>query len=75
MANLREKFAQLIRGKKSKKLAEGFGPIYDKSGKILPKYRNLGPEYEKDIKLKVMKKRVKPKKKEQPHITNIKHLA
>ncbi len=28
-----------------KKLAEGFSPVYDKRGKILPGFEGLGPTY------------------------------
>lgn len=63
---------------KKKKLAEGFSPIYDKSGKITPKTKNLGPEYLKDLKLKIMKEKITPKKKPKEYkqdIKNIKNLA
>ena len=59
---------------KYKKMVEGFGPIYEK-GKISPKYKGLGPEEEKNIKLEKMKNRLKKKQKYQQEIKNIKHLA
>ncbi len=69
MATLKQKY---------KKLVEGFSPIY-KNGKITPETRGLGPEYEKNLKLKIMKEKITPikkkPKKEQPWIKNIKHLA
>lgn len=74
MANLKEKLSQMIN---KKKLAEGLSPIYEK-GKITPGTRGLGPEYEKDIKLKMMEKRITPikkKPKEQPKFRGVKFLA
>ena len=61
------------------KLAEGLSPIY-RNGRITPETRGLGPEYQKDIKLKMMPKIEKrvvpfPKSRKQPWITNIKNLA
>ena len=56
---------------------EGFSPIY-KNGVITPETRNLGPKYEKDIKLEIMKEKVAPKKpkKKEPYIPkNFNHLA
>ena len=67
--------------KTKKKLAQGFSPIYYK-GKITPGTKGLGPENEKDIKLKIMPMRKKqlPKvpersKFKQPNIRNIRHLV
>jgi len=56
---------------------EGLSPIY-KGGRIIPETRGLGPEFEKDIKTRIMPKERRnpiPKKKEQPRIINIRHLA
>jgi len=75
MANLRQRLSQLI-GRK-KKLAEGFGPIY-KNGIITPETKNLGPKYEKDVRLKVMEektKAIKKKPKVPPTIRNIRNLV
>jgi hypothetical protein len=50
--------------KKSWKFAEGFGPAYDTSGNILPKYKGLGPSKMEDVKMKTMPKpktELKPK--------------
>lgn len=58
-----------------KKIAEGFGPAYDKKGRILPNFRGLGPELEKDIKLKYMPSTPKPKPKKEYWPRNIRHLA
>lgn len=55
--------------------SEGLSPIY-KNGRITPGTRGLGPEYEKDLKKKIMPHKIPtPKKKEQPNIKNIKNLA
>ncbi len=79
MANLKAKLVQMI--SKKKKLAEGFGPIYEK-GKIVPKYKGLGSTNEKDIKFNVIKKVIQQKKKitpykkkSWPNIINLKNLV
>ncbi len=56
-----------------KRIAEGFGPVYEK-GVIAPGYEGLGPKFEKDlgpmIKMKsTPRKQIIPKKKEQKYRT------
>ena len=49
--------------KKRRKVAEGFGPVYEK-GKIVPGFEGLGPKYEKDLgPMKKMPRTPKEKKK------------
>ena len=66
--------------KVKKQIAEGLSPIY-KNGRITPETRGLGPEYQKDIKLKVMpmmpkiEKKMVPKPKIQPNQSGKRYFA
>jgi hypothetical protein len=41
----------MIKSKRGNRIAmaEGFGPVYDRSGKIKPGFEGLGPTYMKDL--------------------------